>query len=152
MIENISPNIPLDLKIKRRAMRSSNVVNPELKELGIAALPQRTPNSIDQSLGWQTIEDQYKVLKTIEHLLNKSKRIESDVITKNDNVLDPMSATTKQQETRIEQLRLQESQLNEQIKLAKKELASKKQERKDLQTRYAKELKELDQMIQKYMK
>ena len=135
---------------KRSRLKPSNFVTKELRELGIAALPQRTPNDKDQSLGWQTIEDQYQVLKTIEHLLNKSKRIENDITIKNDNILDPMAATTKQQLLRIEQLKQQEAELNEQIKEAKKQLNDKKIERKTLQSNYKKELQELDQKLKSY--
>ena len=135
---------------RKTSMKPSNFVTKELRELGIAALPQRTPNNQDQGLGWQTIEDQYKVLKTIEHLLTKYKRIENDITVKNDNVLDPMAATTKQQLARIEQLKQQDAELNEKIKEAKKQLGDKKNERKALQSQYQKELKELDKKLQSY--
>ena len=138
--------------LKSPIQKPSNFVTNELRELGMAALPQRTPNDVDQSLGWQNIDDQYKVLKTIEHLLNKSKTIENAFDTKNDNILDPLSATTKQQISRIDQLRQKESELNNQIKDAKKQLSDKKKERKSLQTKYSKELKELESMILSYQR
>ena len=150
---NISTELSSNISDKRAPFQKrSNYITGELRELGIAALPPRTPNDQDQSLGWQTTEDQYKVLKVIEHLLNKSKRIEQDLTIKNDNVLNPLQATTKQQISRIEQLKMQEMELDQQIKQAKKQLSDKKKERKQLKANYDKELKELDAMLQKYQR
>lgn len=122
----------------------------ELKDLGIATLPPRKPNSINQELGWYEIEDQYKVLKVIEHLLNRTRQLENDVIFTNDNSLDPLAVRTKQQLERLKQLTEQEATLDAQIADATKELEILKVERKQNQKAYAKELEDLDKRIKNY--
>lgn len=135
-----------------RPKTTATIISSDLRDLGISALPERRPNTIDQGLGWQTMDDQFKVLKTIEFLLTKSKKIENDMNAQNDNFIDPLSSKTKQQESRIKQLNEKEESLDEQIKEAKRQLAKKKAERETLKNKYAKELSDLDQQIANYQR
>ncbi|EAY05368.1 hypothetical protein TVAG_131020 [Trichomonas vaginalis G3] len=134
-----------DIKIQ-----STRHAQHDLKDLGITQLPPRKPNTVNQELGWFEIEDQYQVLKVIEHLLNRTRQLENDVVFTNDNSLDPLAVRTKQQLERLKQLHEQEASLDAQIENAQKELEFLKLERKQNQKSYAKELLELDNKIKFY--
>jgi regulator of replication initiation timing len=124
---------------------SYDEVVQELYKLGVAGLPHVDRRRADRS--WKTHTEQFGVLKTIEFLVSRRKRILSDAARMSENRVDPLSSQTKNQQKTVEMLVEQNVALDEEIAEVKQRLESCKAQREQQKQEQAKELRDREERI-----
>jgi chromosome segregation ATPase len=124
---------------------SYDQVVQELYKLGVAGLPPVDRRNPEKS--WRSVTEQFNVLKTIEFLVSRRKRILADASRTSENRVDPLSSQTKNQQKALELLKRQSEELDGEIEQAKQRLQGCKAQREEQRQTHAKELKEIDRRI-----
>jgi len=117
----------------------------DLYKLGVAGLPPVNSEDIDQS--WGTYSEQLAVLKTIEVMISRRKRIISDAARRSENRVDPLSSQLRGQQVFHDQLTRQSADLDAAIASAQAQLQTTKSLRAEQKLQQGNELKEVDRKI-----
>ena len=115
----------------------------KLYKLSISGLP--APSGTAPA--WTTREDQFNVLKAIEVLISRRRRILAEVTRKAENRIEPLSSRTKGQSDLHEQLKRESREMTDKISSAEERLALIKAQRQDLKRAQKAEMDELDRQI-----
>jgi hypothetical protein len=121
-----------------------------LYKLGVAGLPSVNSDNTDQS--WQSPGDQLSVLKTIEVLTSRRKRIIAEAAHRSASRIEPLSSRTRSQQILHDQLVRQSSDLDASIAAAQEHLRIQKSQRCEQRQSHSNQLKELDRKIAELLK
>jgi hypothetical protein len=119
-----------------------------LYKLGVAGLPPVNSENMDQS--WTSPADQLAVLKMIEVLTSRRKRIIAEAAHRSASRVEPLSCRTRSQQMLHDQLVRQSSELDTSIAAAQEQLRTQKCRRSEQRQSHANELKELDRKIAQF--
>jgi chromosome segregation ATPase len=117
----------------------------ELCKLGVAGLSPINNRNLGAS--WGSLNEKLNVLKTIEFLISRRKRILSDAARRSENRVDPLSSRTKNQQKTVNMLEQQKAELDQQIDEANQRLQACKRQRAEQKQTQTQELKEIEERI-----
>jgi regulator of replication initiation timing len=137
--------VHFELDSTRSGQVSYDQVVQELYKLGVAGLPPFDRRRPDRS--WHTPTEQFSVLKTIEFLVSRRKRILADAARVSENRVDPLSSQTKNHQRTVEMLTEQNAALDQEIAEVQQRLEACKAQREQQKQVQAKELKDRDERI-----
>ena len=113
-----------------------------LSEIGIPQIPR--PDANNQ---WKTREDLYNTLKAIELLILKRKQIDADIQEKMEKRIEPLSASTKASQARLEEVQNKSKSISQEIEKCKQNLEQIKNKRLEQKEEQEKELASMDNRI-----
>lgn len=123
------------------------LTSENLKRLGSISVPKRRTNLETNELGWSTFNDKVAVLKAIELLLSKSKRIETEAEITNEKRINPLVSSIHNRSEYLASLKNKHASLAKSIEDEKKLLEDMKNERTKVINEYKKSLSNLDARI-----
>jgi hypothetical protein len=121
-----------------------------LYKLGVAGLPPVSSDNIDES--WTSAADQLAVLKTIEVLTSRRKRIIAEAAHRSASRVEPLSCRTRSQQMLHDQLVRQSGDLDASIAAAQEQLRTQKCRRSEQRQSQANELKNANRKIAQFAK
>lgn len=134
-----------DFQRPEKADATYEEVIEKLYKLSISGLP-RTKANINYS--WKSRDEILNVLKTLEVLLSRRKKVLSDITRRAEDRIEPLSVRAKSQEDYYEQLKRENKEWDDKILAAKQRLADIKKEKEDSKKKHVSTLNELQSQIE----